>query len=341
MKNASSSSPLISVIITNKNALRWLRKCLTSLKQQSYKNFEVIFVDNNSTDKSLQLVESKFRWVKTVKNERDEGYAKANNIGALKAKGSYLLLMNTDSYLEKNTLQKLSSLLIKHPEYRLMQLDEKEYDKSPLPDRYLIFSMDCFGYPIGTNGRGPIFYADGAGLVISAKLFKKLNGYDEKFYMYLEDMDLSWRARMSGEDVFFLKDVFVYHATGGTSIPTHTNTTLYTTTLNRRYHAQKNNLRALIKNYSVINILWSLPVSILLASLEGSLYLLRGNILGFAALHNAIWWNITNLPDTLLERKRVQKMRKVSDRFILVKTVKTISKFQSLIHFGIPQMKNL
>lgn len=341
MQKKKSTDPFISIIITNKNAFKWLNKCLTSLKQQVYKNFEVILVDNNSIDKSIKFVRRKFPWVKIIKNRQDEGYAQANNIGAEKARGEYLFLMNTDSYLAENTLQKLFSMLKKHPEYRLMQLDEKQYDKKSLPDRYLIFSIDCFGYPTGTNGKGPIFYADGAGLVISRELFKQLNGYDKKFYMYLEDMDLSWRARLLGEEVYFLRNIYVYHATGGTSLPTHADDVSYTTTVNRRYHAQKNNLRCLIKNYSAINILWALPVSILLASLEGFLYLIRGNFLGFAALHKAILWNVVNLYDTLKERRQIQKLRIVEDSIILARTVKIISKLHFLRNRGIPSMKNV
>lgn len=341
MRKSKFTSPLISIIITNKNAFKWLDKCFSSLKRQSFKNFEVIFVDNKSTDGSVQFVEKKFPRVKVIKNRRDEGYAQANNIGAQNATGKYLLLMNTDSYLEKDAIRKLTFVFSKHPEYHLMQLDEKQYDKKPLPDRYLIFGIDCFGYPTGTNGKGPIFYADGAGLVITKKLFYQLNGYDKKFYMYLEDMDLSWRARLMGEEVYFLKNIFVYHSTGGTSLPTHINTFSYTTTVNRRYHAQKNNLRSLIKNYSFINVLWTLPVSISLASLEGFLYLTKGNVLGFLALHKAIAWNILNLPDTLKERRRIQKSRTVEDSVILARTIKIVSKFHFLRSRGIPSMKNV
>lgn len=335
----SKTTPFFSVIITNKNAYKWLDKCLSSLNQQKFKNFEVIFVDNKSTDDSIEFVKRKFGWVKIVKNNKDLGYACANNLGAKIAKGIYLFLMNTDSYLKKDMFQKLSSILLNHPEYHLMQLDEKQYDKKCLPDRYLIFNMDLFGYPIGTNGKGPIFYADGAGLVITKKLFSRLRGFDEKFYMYLEDVDLSWRARLLGEKIYFIKNIHVYHYTGGTSISTHTTNRTYITTACRRYHAQKNNLRCLLKNYSFINVLWSFPVSVLLSSIEGFLYLIKGNLVGFIILHKAILWNIVYLVDTLKERKLTQRTRVISDDQILAITAKTISKFHTLQFHGIPSMK--
>jgi len=331
--------PFISVIITNKNAFKWLDKCLASLESQTYRNFEVLFVDNLSTDGSTEYVEKSFPWVQVIRNKIDLGFAGANNIGVKRAKGVYVFLMNTDAFLETDTLSKLASVLINNPEYHLMQLDEKKYDKSDLPDRYLIFSMDIFGYPVGTNGKGPIFYADGAALVATRKLFMQLNGFDEDFYMYLEDMDLSWRARIAGEKVYFLKNIYVYHSTGGTSVPTIMKGSSYTTTSSRRFHAQKNNLRSIIKNYSLANILWALPISLLLASAEGFLYLWKGNLAGFIALHKAIWWNIVHLSETLKERAYVQRLRRIHDSVIMKNMRYVISKLGSIKHHGIPNMK--
>ncbi|MEK7070938.1 MAG: hypothetical protein AAB966_03965, partial [Patescibacteria group bacterium] len=242
-------------------------------------------------------------------------------------------------YLAQDTIQKLTTTLKKYPQYHLMQLDEKKYDKSDLPDRYLIFSMDVLGYPIGTNGKGPLFYADGAALVITKKLFTKLRGYDTEYYMYLEDMDLNWRARLLGENVYFLKDIYVYHYAGGTSISTHAVNRTYTTTPMRRYHAQKNNLRGILKNYSIKNVLWSFPISVLLASMEGFLYLVKGNVDGFIALHKSIGWNILHIYDTLRERTEVQKLRTVDDFEVMRYMIKTVSKFQALKFHGIPKMK--
>ncbi len=331
--------PFISVIISNKNALKWLNKCLLSLKKQTYKNFEVIFVDNTSSDKSVEFVQKKFPWVRLVVNKKDLGYAGANNVGAQHAKGTYLFLMNTDAYLEPWVLQKLTETITKNPKYHLLQINVKKYDKSNIPDKYLIFSMDYFGYPIGTNGKGEIFYSDGSAMVVVRELFLKLGGFDNKYYMYLEDMDFSWRARLVGEQVYFLKDIFLYHNTGGTSLPSVIINHSFTTTYNRRFNAQKNSIRTIIKNYSLINLLWSLPISLLLALGEGILYLVRGNTKGFITLHKAILWNLLNLSNTLKERNKIQRIRKVPDSEIFKYMIMTISKYHSYRSHGIPHLK--
>jgi GT2 family glycosyltransferase len=331
--------PFISVVITNKNALKWLPKCLTSLEKQTYKNFEVVFVDNMSTDDSLTFVKKKFPWVRIVINKVDGGFAGGNNVGVKNAKGEYVLLMNTDAFIDRDCLQKLSDYLKKNPSCHFGQLDERRYDKTFLPDRHLIFGMDPFGYPIGTNGRGPIFYADGAALLSKRSLYLKLGGFDEAFYLYLEDMDLSWRMQLAGEKVYYLENIPMYHYGGGTSVTTQATKNSYTTTAGRRYHAQKNNIRALIKNYSIGNLVWALPGSILLAFAEAYLYLLKGNVSGFIAIHKSVLWNLAHLNDTLSVRQKIQQSRKVKDDVILKNILKKVSKFESFKFHGVPLMR--
>ncbi len=330
-------TPFISVIITNKNAYKWFNKCLTSLYNQTFKDFEVILVDDGSTDGSMKYVEKKFPWVHTVYSLENAGFAKANNLGASAAKGRYLLILNADTHMEKDTLQKAYEILRKNPSYRLAQLDIRNYKKSDLMGPDCIFGMDRFGYPIAPS---KMFYTDAAAMIITKDLFFKLRGFDETFFIYLEDMDLCWRAHLLGENVYFLRGVYVYHFAGGTSVSTQLKEHgIYATSLRRRYDAQKNSLRSLIKNYSLSTLFWTLPISLLLASAEGFLYLFKGNILGFFALHRSIFWNIFNISNTLDERRKVQETRKVSDKVILSKCYKGVSKINSLFKYGVPTMK--
>lgn len=331
-------APMISIIITNKNAMKWLEKCLASLKNQSSQDFEVILVDNASADQSVSYVKNNFPFVKVIKNNKDKGFAGANNDGAACSKGKYLLLLNTDAYLEKNTIRKLITIIKQNPHYRFMQLDIRSYEKKKFKNIRPYMGMDFFGYPLPSKH---IFYADGSGLVISKDLFDQLGGFDEKHYLYYEDIDLAWRARLIGEEVYFLHDIISYHHGGGTApVTTQNQGNTHTTTLSRRYHSQKNNLRNLIKNYSLANLMWTLPISILLASGEGLLFLLKGNLAGFLFLHKAILWNVLNLKSTLKKRSQVQKTRKISDFEILKLCEKRLSKAESFFLHGIPSTKN-
>lgn len=329
--------PLISVIITNKNAYKWLDTCITSLKNQTFQDFEVVFVDDGSTDNSLEYVKKKYGWMTILENLENVGFARANNTGAAASQGKYLLILNTDAYLENDTLKKIAEYIKKYPDHKMMQLDVRHYDKKPFTGLNPHTSIDIFGYPIGSK---TFFYADACAMVISRDLFFKLRGFDEKHFIYLEDVDLSWRARLIGENIYFMHGIYAYHYGGGTSnATTQSKGKKHATTLKRRYDAQKNNIRMLIKNYSFFNMLWTVPVSILLASLEGWLYLFSGNLRGFIVLHKAIIWNIFNIGDSLKYRQWVQQTRTVDDREIKKLMSKTISKLHSLLNHGIPIMK--
>lgn len=330
------NTPLISIVITCHNAYKFLDKCFSSLRTQTFKDFEVVFVDNDSPDQSLEFIKRKYPETVIVESLKDLGFAGANNLGATVTKGKYLFLLNADTYLDPDTMLKLSKYLKRHPDCHIGQMDIRNYTKTNLKDPPFTFNIDRFGYPIAP---GNIFYADGAGIIITRELFFKLRGFDERFYMYLEDLDLSWRARLIGEDVHILEGIYVFHYAGGTSVSTQLKQGNYTTSYRRRYDAQKNNLRSLIKNYALSTLIWTLPTSILLASAEGWLYLLKGNLRGFYLLHKAIWWNLVNIKDTLSARREIQGMRKISDKVILDYADKRISKFHSLLLHGVPRVK--
>ncbi len=332
----NDNKPFMSIIITNKNACRWLDKSLSSLNKQTFKDFEIVFIDNCSTDNSLRLVSEKYPWVRIIKSKKDLGFSGGNNLGASKAIGKYLLLLNTDTYLNTNSLLILVNNIKKNGPYNIYQMDLRFYDQSNINGKALKLGIDRFGYPIGD---GKFFYAEGSALAINRQLFKDLGCFDEKYFMYLEDVDLCWRARLMGVKIIFVPKAYVFHYGGGTSqTSTPQKGIKYITTMNRRYHAQKNNIRSLIKNYSFLNLLWSLPISILLASGEGWIYLVKGNLTGFTTLHKAILWNIINIKSTLILRHDIQKKRVISDTEILKLCDKRVSKLQSLQLYGVPKM---
>lgn len=330
--------PLISIIITNFNAKRWLDKCIESIRTQKFTDYEIVFVNDGSTDGSYEYAQKKFPECVFVNSITNVGFARANNLGAMSARGEYLFILNADTYLEKDTLLKLARELKKHPRYKIAQLDIRRYDKANMKGEACTFQIDRFGYPIWSGREENPFYADAAAMIIKKDLFYKIGGFDDRFYIYLEDLDLAWRARLLGNTVYYLPKIYVYHFAGGTSVSTQVKEGTYATSLRRRYDAQKNNLRTLIKNVELPNLLWQLPGSVILASGEGFLYLLKGNIAGFLALHNAIFWNILNVVDSLRERTKVQKMRRIGDKQIFKYADRRISKFSSLIAYGIPKM---
>jgi len=104
------SSQLISIIIVNHNGIRFLKDCLKSIYQQSYSDFEVILVDNGSTDGSVQFVKENFPGVIMIENKENLGFAISNNQGIELSKGKYIALLNNDTVVDKDWLKNLVSV---------------------------------------------------------------------------------------------------------------------------------------------------------------------------------------------------------------------------------------
>ena len=95
-----TKAPLISIIITNFNAKRWLDKCIGSIRDQKFKDYEIVFVNDGSTDGSFEYAQKKFPDCVFVNSITNAGFARANNLGAMSARGEYLFILNADTYLE-------------------------------------------------------------------------------------------------------------------------------------------------------------------------------------------------------------------------------------------------
>jgi len=106
----------VSVIIPNFNGEELLKDCLTSLKNQSFKEFEIILVDNNSTDNSLEYIENNFPKVRIIKLNKNFGFAKSINQGVKASKAKYVVFLNNDTEVEKNWLKNLVECVDNHPE---------------------------------------------------------------------------------------------------------------------------------------------------------------------------------------------------------------------------------
>ena len=104
-----SENPLVSVIVLNYNAGKLLLNCIESIKKSAYKNLEIIVVDNISTDKSQKTCKEKYPDIKLIQNDENFGYCEGNNIGIRVAKGDYIIILNPDTIVESNWIEKLIS----------------------------------------------------------------------------------------------------------------------------------------------------------------------------------------------------------------------------------------
>src|SRR5690349_18314790 len=199
----------LSIVIVSWNSAAYLPQCLASLRAQTFKNFEVIIVDNGSIDGSIDKLE--LRWpdlnLKITHLKENLGFAVANNIGARLASGRWLALLNTDAFPEPDWLERLLAAAESNPEYSFFTSRQLKAQTPHLLDgagdvyhisglawrRYAEFPADCFGLE-----SGEIFGACAAAALYAREAFLHVGGFDEDFFSYHEDVDLSFRLRLQG-----------------------------------------------------------------------------------------------------------------------------------------------
>lgn len=199
--------PHTSVILVGYNSAVWLPRALTAIRDQNYPSeFDVTFVDNGSSDGSVDLVRRDFPTVRVIESEHNGGYAGGNNLGATHARGEILAFVNPDTCVEPNWLTELVRPLVRDRSVgmttsKIVRLDAPDTINTCGNDISLSGITTCRG-----SGRsaGEIIVDEdvdavsGAACAIRRNLFHRLGGFDDEFFMYLEDTDLSWRVRLAG-----------------------------------------------------------------------------------------------------------------------------------------------
>lgn len=209
----------VSIIIPNWNGQEILKECLNSLNKQSFRDFEVIVVDNGSNDGSVQMLHKLFSDTVIIKLKKNIGFAPAVNQGIAKSKSKYIVLMNNDTEAEKNWLKELVSVLEASPEYSIAaskMLFFKHRSKINTAGdqitRYGWAKQRGFGQDQKVfNTQEPIFAASAGAAIYRRELFSKIGLFDEKFFAYIEDVDLCFRAQLAGYKCIFVPKAKIYH----------------------------------------------------------------------------------------------------------------------------------
>lgn len=221
--------PKVSFIIVNYNGKKYLEECLNSIISQTYKNYEIIVVDNGSSDGSVEFLDKQKYIDKLIKLKKNYGFAKANNIAISNAVGNYIALINNDLVLEKNwlkeciiTFEKYSQKDIGIVATKILQyFNRTNIDSAGV--EYLPFGAikdykDLSKDEIIVNKEKEVFGACAAAAVYKKDMLDKIGLFDEKFFAYFEDSDLNFRAQLMGYNCFYNPNAISYHIGSATGI---------------------------------------------------------------------------------------------------------------------------
>ncbi len=226
----------ISIIIVNYNGRQYLQECLHSIKEQKDPGFftEIIVVDNASTDGSVKYIKEKFPGIRIIQLNKNYGFAKANNIGVKESKGEYIVFVNNDVLVEKNWLSSLYKRIKHEPNCGAVVGKTMLYEQ-----KHIVQNAGSIVFKDGyARDRGAVvrknnqsyeedgsFYSQptkvaaccGVNMIISKQVFQKVGGFDENYFMYYEDIDLSLSIRRLGYVIFFEPLAKIYHHHSATS----------------------------------------------------------------------------------------------------------------------------
>lgn len=309
-----SDYPMVSVIITNYNGEIHLQECLNSLMDIKYSNYEIILLDNASTDNSIELARRVYPEIRIIPLNKNYGFAEGTNKGAREARGEFIVFLNNDTKVHEKWLIELINAATLYGEDNIYSSKVLFYD-SPHEINTIGGIITPMGSGLDINFGKPdldeynkmqfIGSPSGCSMLLKKSLFKKMGGFDKDYFAYLEDVDFGWRCWLDGHKTYYVPTSIVYHkygATGGKMDSPF-----------RVFHVQKNRLSNILKNFSMGNIVSGLIISIGFDIIRIFSFFLRGNFELISAVFKGNYYFIKNIHKTLEKRKFIQKNRKISD----------------------------
>lgn len=250
----------VSVIIPNLNGEEYLSQCLVSLSNQTINDFEIILVDNASTDNSVLLAKRINPNIRVVQLMDNEGFSKAVNIGIRSSLGKYVLLLNNDTIVFENFIEELLRTIetdnsIFSCSSKMISYFEKD-TIDDIGDALTIFGLayqEGHGHSVGKFTKNKEVFSSCAGAAMYQKEVFELIGYfDERFFAYLEDVDIGYRARIHGYKNLYCANAQVYHIGSATSGGGYTPFKVYL--------SARNNVFLIYKNMPVLQLILNLPL---------------------------------------------------------------------------------
>tara|TARA_B100002051_G_scaffold276830_1_gene329829 strand:- start:14787 stop:15794 length:1008 start_codon:yes stop_codon:yes gene_type:complete len=330
----------VSIIIPHLKGKTNLSECIQSIDKK--KNYEIIIVDNSSSDNSINYVKNKFPEVNIIKSKYNRGYAGGCNLGAKYAKGEYLFFLNDDTILTKNTTEILLSILKENKQVASVQpkilnyFNKNYFDYAGASGGYI----DYLGYPFARgrifneieednnqyNDKKKIFWASGTAFMTKKLIFNKINKFDEKLFAHMEEVDYHWKSILYGYDVYVEPKATIYHKGAQT---------LKYGSFKKTYLNHRNSMILLLTNNLSLTKL-NFAKRLFLELVAIFYYIFKFDFKSGFAVLSANFWLLFNVQYILKRKSNIKKNAKIKDSDLIlnksivwkyfIKNIKTFNK---------------
>lgn len=307
---ASLMKTNVTIVVPNWDGKDYIGVCLRSLFEQNLEA-DIIVVDNGSVDGSVDYIKKNFTGANVIELKTNTGFAGGVNRGieyAIKHGADYVALFNNDAVADKNWLKRLVEAANNHPRAGIVTGKLMRSDKKHIDSTADILSIHGLPFPRGRNevDHGQydkpeyVFGASGGASLYRASMLKEIGLFDEDFFAYFEDVDISFRAQLAGWKVYYEPEAIAYHEVGATSSRMGSFS---------RYHSVKNIILLYNKNMPG-HLFWKYKLLLFMQLARMKIGALRDK--QFGAYLSGFFKGLSLMPSTFAKRRKIQKSRVVS-----------------------------
>lgn len=302
----------VAIVILNYNGKKYIEHFLPSVVQNTSEG-KIIIADNASTDDSIRFIEENYPALPLIRMQQNTGFSKGYNIALRQVEAEYYVLLNSDVEVTPNWLAPLLKLMDSNPNIAACQPKIKSFHHKDTFEHAGAGGgyMDILGFPFCRgrildhlekdygqyNDTKEVFWASGACMVVRAELYHGLGGLDDDFFAHMEEIDLCWRMKNAGYQIFYCGESEVYHVGGGT---------LGYKSPHKLYLNFRNSLVMLVKNLPPS---LAFPIVFLRMALDGVAvlrFLSKGSFSGFKVVLQSHFYLYQNLFSILKKRKKAR-----------------------------------
>jgi GT2 family glycosyltransferase len=305
MENGSNKR--VSIIILTYNNEKDLAECIPSILDQTYKNFELLIVDNGSTDGTIAYIKTHYPEIKLIETGTNLGYAGGNNVGFQHANGDYIVVVNPDTLVDPGWLTHLIQPFdddhrIGITNSKVLEYDDRDHGSCGNTSHYT-----GLHFPRGMEKSASTFTKpeivsaiSGCSFAIRKEVLSNLGGFDADYFLYLEDSDLSLRTRLAGYKILFTPESVIYHKHKTVITP------------QKEYYLEKNRYMLLLKCYSMKLLVMMLPALVVTEMVTWTHATMSGRKFVYSKLM-AYRWVLRNAGKIIEKRSDVKASKKIPD----------------------------